>query len=268
MSYFNYYAASQLFHGSALSMMGTRLDVLMLGADTVRLQSVWEKIVREVARMDKMMNKFDPSSEVSRVNRFAGQYPVEVSAELWHILNDCAFYYGQTDGLFDVTLRNFKQVLLSEADRTVFFFSESLQVDLGGYGKGYALLKIQDLLNENGIRQALVNFGNSSVLALGSHPYGEYWPVCIENPYTGRLLADFTLCDQALSVSGNMPSHPRHIVNPHTGVFVEEAELVAVVAKDPLVAEVLTTTFMVADTEQMASIAGKFEMYEKKRYKL
>ena len=234
MAYSNYYAASGLFHGSMSSVMGTQFDILMVGSDPRLLGTVWEKVESEVQRLDKMLNRFDPESEVSFVNREAGHYPVTVGEELWNI----------------------------------FFFSESLHIDLGGYGKGYALAKIRELLEENGIGKALVNFGNSSVLAVGTHPCGEYWPVGLDNPFTKERIADLKLSDSSLSISGNMPSHPRHIVNPHTGTFVEDKKMVSVVAKDPVVAEILTTAFMICGDERVPVIASQFDIYEKHVYKL
>lgn len=268
MSYSNYYATSQLFHGSMSSVMGTQLDVLMTGSVPTLLQSVWTAIDTEVKRLDKMLNRFDPESEVSLINREARYYPVTLNEELWEILLSCQLYFKQTKGYFDITLSDFGQVLLSETDKSIFFFSESLHIDLGGVGKGYALSRIQQILKTNGINQALVNFGNSSVLAIGSHPCGSYWPVGLDNPYTKQRIADLQLCDCSLSISGNMPSHPRHIVNPHTGLFTEERKMASVIARDPIVAEVLTTVCMVAGEEDIATIANQFDIHEKHLYKL
>ena len=195
MAYSNYYAASGLFHGSMSSVMGTQFDILMVGNDPRLLGTVWEKVESEVQRLDKMLNRFDPESEVSFVNREAGHYPVTVGEELWNILLNCKRYNELTEGNFDITLQGFDQVLLTEEDKSIFFFSESLHIDLGGYGKGYALAKIRELLEENGIGKALVNFGNSSVLAVGTHPCGEYWPVGLDNPFTKERIADLKLCD-------------------------------------------------------------------------
>lgn len=268
MSYSNYYASSQLFHGSLSSIMGTQLDVLLIGADSLLLHKVWEEIEAEVKRLDKMLNRFDPKSAVSLVNREAGHFPVPLQDELWEIMHDCRDYFERTDGYFDITMQDFARILFSEDDKTIFFMSESLSIDLGGYGKGYALRRVQQILEQYAIGKALVNFGNSSVLALGSHPLGSYWPVSVDNPYTNERIADLKLCDNSLSVSGNMPSHPRHILNPRTGQYVTDHKMVSVVAGNPVLAEVLTTAFMVADEEQVQAMADRFDIYEKHVYRL
>lgn len=268
MSYSNYYASSQLFHGSLSSIMGTQLDVLLVGGNSLSSTIVWDEIEMEVKRLDKMLNRFDTESDISLINREAGHYPISVSDEIWSILQDCQHYYELTEGYFDVTVQDFTKVLLSEKDKSVFFFSETLHFDLGGYGKGYALSRIQQIVKRNGIGKALVNFGNSSVLAVGSHPHGAFWLVGIENPYTRERMADLKLCDSSLSISGNMPSHPQHILNPLTGQYINERKMVSIVARDPVIAEVLTTAFMVADDKRIPVIAGKFDIYEKHVYKL
>lgn len=268
MSYSNYYASSQLFHGSLSSIMGTQLDVLLVGADSLLSYKIWEEIAAEVKRLDKMLNRFDPESDISLVNREAGHYPIPLRDELWEIMQSCRSYYEQTDGYFDITLQDFSRILFSEEDKSLFFMSDSLSVDLGGYGKGYALMQIQQIVEQYAIGNALVNFGNSSVLAIGSHPHGAYWPVSVDNPYTKERIANLELCNNSLSVSGNMPSHPQHILNPRTGQYSTDRKMVSVIAGNPVLAEVLTTAFMVADEEHIGTIADRFDIYEKHVYRL
>jgi thiamine biosynthesis lipoprotein len=59
-----------------------------------------------------------------------------------------------------------------------------------------------------------------------------------------------------------------HIVDPRTGQFVKGKKMVSVVAKDPIVAEVLTTVFMIAEVEFIPEIVSHFDIYEKNIYLL
>lgn len=267
MPYSNYYKSSGLFHGSLSAIMGTQLDVLLFGADPERLSRLWDELVADLRRLDGMLNRFCPDSEIARLNREALRNPVVLSDEMWRIVVDCKRYFIQTDGFFDVTLRDFNAVSLSANDKSVFFTEENLSLDFGGYAKGYALKHMRCLIAREGMTRALVNFGNSSVLAVGTHPLGDSWKIGIDNPYNaGKQIGQVELRDTSLSTSGNMPAHPRHILDPFTGKYVTERKMVSVVADDPVDAEVLTTVLMVARPEKVPGIVSKFNIKEKHIY--
>jgi thiamine biosynthesis lipoprotein len=78
----------------------------------------------------------------------------------------------------------------------------------------------------------------------------------------------FTLRDATLSTSGNTPSYSGHIVNPLTGEPIEQRMMAAVVAKDALEAEVMSTAMMVATDEQMQRIVAERDDIRVKRYNL
>jgi len=258
MSYSNYYKKSNLFHGSTINIMGTRLDVIMIGCESP-LSKTWEQIIAETERLHRMLNRFDTTSEISLVNRNASVHPVEVNEELWHIMKEIKIYHHQTLGYFDISLRDYNQVVLDEARRTVFFAEKDISLDLGGYAKGYALEQIREILLNNEVKQALVNFGNSSILAIGSHPHGKNWSIGIENPFCpGQQLNVCELYDQSLSVSGNSIQRANHIFNPHSGKFCEERKIVSVVSINAIEAEVLSTSCMVADEKSFLSIQKVF----------
>ncbi len=258
MPYFNYYKKSNLFHGSMANIMGTRLDVVMIG-DELGLSEVWKQIVAETERLYRMLNRFDSMSDISRINREAAMHPVELNNELWDILINIKKYHHDTLGYFDITLHDFNKVILDEGHRTVTFAEKDISLDLGGYAKGYALEKMRIILSKVGVTQALINFGNSSVLAVGSHPHGNYWGVGVEDPfYPGRQLKSYELCDQSLSTSGNTLQHTEHIINPRLGKYTSERKLVSVVSSNAVEVEVLSTALVVADEKAISSVKNVF----------
>ena len=259
MPYTNYYKKSNLFHGSAMNIMGTRLDAVIIG-DESRLSEVWEQILTETERLYRMLNRFNIASDISLINREAAAHPVELNDELWCILKDIKKYHQQTLGYFDISLRDFNQVILDDDHRTIAFAEKDISLDMGGYGKGYALNRIREIFLLNGVRQALVNFGNSSFLAVGSHPHGKYWGIGVENPFCpGQNLKTCELCNQSLSVSGNSIQRTGDIINPLSGSYTTERKIVSVVSVDAAEAEALSTALMVADENSTFFIKKMFE---------
>jgi len=259
MPYSNYYKKSGLFHGSAMNLMGTRLDVVMMGDEPV-LSDVWAQIMSETERLYRMLNRFDPASEISHVNREAAVYSVKLNDELWNILTDVQKYHRLTQGYFDPSLCDFNRVILNADNKSVRFTEEKISLDLGGYGKGYAIERIREIMLRAGVSQALVNFGNSSILAVGSHPHGKYWGVGVENPFlTEQQLKIHELYNQSISTSANTPKHTGHIINPRLGKYTTERKLVSVVSTDAVEAEALSTALMVADEVSVRSMKKTFE---------
>ena len=188
MSYTNFYPSSGMFHASLPLLMGTRIDVLLFGDDGRQLENVWECMEKEARTLEKMLNRFDPASEVSKVNENAHLATIQLSDELWEIMVDCRRYYEQTDGYFDVAKTTFDKIVFVDDLHSILFVNNGITLDFGGYAKGYALKCMRKRLEEAGISRALINFGNSSVLALGGHPYGDSWPVSIDDPSDGKSL--------------------------------------------------------------------------------
>jgi len=259
-----YHPSSQLLYASFDLIMGTRLEILLIGKEEAVARNVCSRISEEVCRLDKLMNKFDPESELFHVNKKAFLNPVTMSDELWTILTDCRRYYQLTSGYFDISLSDFSKVSFDESMHTISFSTNDIELDLGGYGKGYALRKIEHILREENVTCSLVNFGNSSVLAIGSHLYGDYWPVGITNPETGETVGTVQLKDNSMSTSGNSPGNPLHIKDPHSGAYYSGKELVTVVSSDPVDAEVLSTTLLIAPPESHQSILSHFNIDEYK----
>lgn len=266
MRYTNYYPSSGMYHVSIPLLMGTRLDVLLFGDDRQALEYVWNDAEAELRRLEKMLNRFDHESEVAKVNADAQFSSVRLSDELWEILLDCRRYYDLTDGYFDITLSDFGKIVFMEETHSILLDKYGLMLDFGGYAKGYALKCVRERFAGAGIERALVNFGNSATLAVGTHPYGDSWPVCFEDPCGRTAPVKIDLRDTSMSVSGNMPSHPEHIVNTKTAEFVRGDRMVAVVSDDPVDAEVLTTAWIASENEREPDWMRKFEL--KHTYKI
>lgn len=267
--FFDYYDSSSLFHGSLTNIMGTRFDIVIVGKRKAEGEGVWKKITEELRKLDGMLNRFDQGSEVSQINLRAAEQPIAVSNEMWTILMDCQYYYRATLGLFDVTLKDFSKIVFNEDRQSVFFPLPDLHLDFGGYAKGYALDQIKTILAETDARQCFIDFGNSSILALGHHPYGNCWKVGIKNPFVeGEIMAEVTLRNASLSTSGNTSSYSKHIIDPLSGKYNEERKLVCVVSRNAIEAEVLTTTLMIAAPDKKKIITDNFDVEKVMEYNL
>ena len=101
--------------------------------------------------------------------------------------------------------------------------NKNIQLDLGGYAKGYALDQAKKILSDNNINNALINIGGN-ILALGQHG-DRSWVVGIQNPRKPSSMASIILKPGwSIGTSGDYQRYfivdnqrYSHLIDPNTG---------------------------------------------------
>lgn len=283
-----------LFYAWFLSMH-TRVDIILCNRKSEEeLLLTVNHIYDVLCQLEKTANYYDPTSELAYVNRTAATSPVVLSEELYAMIDLCLEYNIKTLGCFDITVlsnnydRNtIHSVQLSAEERSVFFRQPGVTLNLSGFLKGYALEKIKSILKESMIENALINMGNSSVLALGNHPMGKGWKInfgwaanastnTATDTATDTAATDASantdnpqsilLYNECLTTSGNESSQRKHIISPRSGEFVEGARQIAVVTADGSIGEILSTGLFAADDEQREALLAEFSPFLKAHF--
>lgn len=188
--------------------MHTRVD-LLLRSDSLNERDLLEAadgMRGVIAMLEKAGNRFDPQSELWRLNHFPAGEETETSEVLFDMLSQCLHYNRKTNGLFDISVSSpsfrpgfLKKIHLGEGGK-FYRDSEDVMLDLSGFIKGYALDRLREYLETQNITDALVNLGNSSIMAIGDVP-GPVRNGC-------------------LTTSGNGKISRNHIRNPLTGDYI------------------------------------------------
>lgn len=244
--------------------MGTLFEVLLRGEDEEHLAAVADAVLYEVQRVERLLSRFDPRSEISRINRLAAQGPVLVDREVADVLAACIDAGRWTEGAFDITATSAWRTLpasagfdhhqadagsvghggvaLDPVHRTIEFAAPGTQLDLGGIGKGYALDCAARLLDEHHVEHALLHGGTSSVLARGCGADDEPWRVALRHPLTGEEAGIQRLKDESLSCSA--VNDQADVIDPASGQPLKDPVAVAVIAPSATQAEVLSTSLL------------------------
>ena len=252
----------------ACQAMGTQFEAFLFGQDRPHLDAVANALWKKARSIEKLLSRFDPAGEVYRVNRLASHQPVRVSLELLSILQLCREYCGLTEGSFDVARdaqnRGADRHLdLDIAKRTVQFTKSGITWDFGGFGKGYALDRMAELLTESGITSALIHAGTSSILAMGDGPHGNGWPVAIGDPYSqGMRAGQVSLSNCALSCSGVFRAGQEisDIFDRTTGQALQAQSHCIVLAPSAAEAEALSTACLAMGYERASVWATEHDM--------
>lgn len=241
---FTYYPQECFFHGSIAKVMGTRFDALVRGFSEGVSRRIWEEICSLMSLDEGIFDRFNPESEVSVLNvNLKEKGYSNLNSELEAAIVKSGEYWRLSAGLFDITRQDFSK--LSVENHRLYSEDTEIDLDFGGFAKGWTLARIVELLKRNGAVSAYLDFGGSSIYGMGLHPSGKPWQVELRSPYDGKHIAVFELEDKALSISGNTPAYGSHIIDPRSGNAQKERLLCSVVCEDPLKAEVLSTVAMI-----------------------
>lgn len=242
--------------------MHSRVDIAVVGdiCEEHVMQAVGE-MRRRIAAIENMANRFAPDSELAAINRYADDDTMGISAELETIIADCRRYHDMTHGLFDITIGSDNHRAMTTigeivlpGDRTIAFRRRGIRIDLSGYLKGYALEQMRPILRDYGISNALLNMGNSSVMAVGSMTDSAGWTVSFDS---GSGKQPVVLRDQCLTTSGNDSDTRQHIADPYSGQLVSGHRTISVVNADAAEGEVLSTSLFI-DREARTTGFGPF----------
>ena len=251
--------------------MHTRVELLAVGLDEEQGRGLMAEAEREVKRLERLFNRFDSRSPLAVVNMTAIGKSVKVDDELFMALELCEVFRRATAGYFDVTAADDGVDAVSDGsggyaldgkEHSVRILREGARIDLGGFAKGYAAESVRRIFEQAEVRQAVINFGNSSIVAMGHHPYGEWWPIGIEHRKVKSAVArEVKLKDGAMSVSGRAESGDYHIIDPMTGNRAVGEELIVIEGRSALVAEMLSTALYAAPRNRRAAIMAQYEGY-------
>ncbi|MFA5840261.1 MAG: FAD:protein FMN transferase [Candidatus Margulisiibacteriota bacterium] len=214
-SYFIYYQTTNSSTEIIDFAMDTPLRVKVEGPNSAAYAKM---AVAEIKRLDKLFNRFDPNSEVSRLN--CGE-KFKPSKEIIAVLSLAERMRQVSFGAFNVRYNG--------------------KIDLGGIGKGYAVELARRLLVKKGAKGGIIDT-HSSIAVWGPR----VWKIGIQDPEDKSKL--FTVVElqngQALSTSGNY-ERGKHIIDPRTHKAAAECKSVTLIGWDAGELDALSTAVFV-----------------------
>lgn len=233
-------------------VFGTLVEVSVYGAPEAKAQQAVAAVLARFDALHHQLHAWQPS-ELSRLNAaLAKGAHTPVTPELAAMLRDAQAVSAESNDLFDPAIGNLIALWGFHADSpqgrvpdaaaiarwvnaaprmrdlhiensVVWSDNPAVQLDLGGYAKGYALDEAVRILASRGIRNALVNIGGN-VIALGQHG-DRPWRVGIQHPRKPGTLATLDLHDgEAIGTSGDYQRYFEadghrycHLIDPRTG---------------------------------------------------
>ena len=237
-------------HSFSHEAMTTVFEVIVAGQEREYARQAAAAAFREIDRIEKLLNKFDPGSDVGQVNLLKPGASVRVGIDLLECMEKAIWAHTVSSGLFDPTVGTGFQGL--ETDRENFSVGwkagGSGELDLGGIGKGFAIDKAAEILADWDVPEAVLNGGTSTVLALGKE-----WELGVGGPWKEQVIQ---LKNQALSGSGT-ETKGGHIINPETGKPAQRHLAAWAIHPSATLSDALSTAFMMMEPEKIKQLCAK-----------
>lgn len=228
----------------------------------------------QFAKYNKIFSSWDKNSQLSAINIAPVNKWLNVSDDMWQILNISMVIYHQTNGYFDVALGNLLRiwghneyftnnnnkpksstiVAATKLSGSKFLLlnnrkikkTRDIKLDLSAIAKGYTIDKLAELLLEKGIKNFIIELGGE-VRANGRNN-NKAWTIGI-NYADDKKPQAINLDNQAIASSGNYRNFIvynntkyGHILNPKTSTAAtDNYVLVSVVAKSAAIADAYAT---------------------------
>lgn len=250
-------------------VFGTMVEIKIVGMEKNKARAISDQVLSQFQSLQERLHPWKPVSkdhlsELQQLNQaFANGEAVKVSPDLVKMLQESTAFSVKSDGLFNPTIGHLIQfwgfqrdeftpvqidqekiaTLVSEhpkmtdieiAGSAVSTKKPAVNVDLGGYAKGYALDVAYQFLKTHQVKNALVNIGGN-IIALGKNG-DRPWRVGIQHPRQPSAIATIDLPDGwAIGTSGDYQRYFElngqrycHLIDPRTGYPAQHTQAVTV----------------------------------------
>ena len=262
--------------------MGTMFRIVLYASDSIAAHSSAALAIHELDRLNGLLSDYDPDSEVSTI---AGGKWVDVSADLFYLLEESSDISALSGRAFEITCGNLtkcwrrairRQTVpdASEIDNLLHtcgvaydlrrnprlqasFDQEHIALDLGGIAKGYALDRMADVLRTAGVTSFMIDGGGDLILAQAP-PDRNGWRVQLPD----GSVRNMTHC--AVATSGpdfkyiqDKSVRYSHIIDPRTGWGIKTPRGVTVIGQEAALCDAWATAITVIGDAEFAQLSAK-----------
>jgi thiamine biosynthesis lipoprotein len=273
-------------HSGAALAFGTTVSIAVRHADPEAAQQAIAAALGEARRVDALMSLHQPPSQVFRLNRDKVLHAPD--AHLLAVLEHARTLSRLTQGAFDITVQPLWRAFRAAADQSalpsseqrlgakarvgwqrVVFDTEGVSlrkagsaITLNGLAQGYAADLAMAAVRARGIGDALLDTGEFS--AHGTNGARQPWTLGVLDPRDAdALAATLKLDGRCVATSGDYASaftpdfQHHHIFDPATGDSPTELASVTVLASSAMLADGLSTAFMVMGARKAHALAAQ-----------
>lgn len=290
------FAQAQVQKYRAVTLMGSRFDITMVGKDEKDAEQYIDEAIIEIERIENLISEWRPQTQISEVNRNAGIRPVKVDREVLRLTQSAIQFSKMTQGAFDISIVamdkiwkfdgsmttmpteeaikksiekvDYQNIELDTLASTIFLKKVGMKIGFGSIGKGYASDKARTLLESKGVAGGIIN-ASGDLSTWGKQVNGKSWSIGITNPFQNDdFVAIVPMYRYAVTTSGSYEKFAEidgkryaHIINPKTGYPSTGICSATVFGTSAEIANGFSTSVMVLGVEKGLELIAKYPAY-------
>ena len=253
-------------------LMNTTLKFLLPAMDARDAKSASYDCFGKLEIVEDLISMFKYGSDISMINESPVGSVVKIADSTFECLKSAFAACEMSGGAIDITMGEFfmknkgvdRYGKIETPRRGKFAFDdenyyvkklEEGKMDLGAIGKGYALDKVAEILEDTwGVKNAFVSFGASSVYAVGRDENGEEWRVNLSDDVSVPL-------DGAFVGASGTAVLGEHIIDCRTGEIPQNQPFRAwAFSGNGAISDAMSTAFMILSRKEIADICAKYDI--------
>jgi thiamine biosynthesis lipoprotein len=239
--------------------MATHFQVRIAGEEKAYAAQAAQAAFDLLKPLESRLSRFRIDSDIARVADLKPGEKMRLSEPAFACLEIAKRMEGMTRSAFCATPAALKsqaslpQWSLQRDDNSIVCVSGRLEVDLGAIGKGFALDRMAELLNEWECRSFLLIAGGSSILAGDAPPEAPGWSCGLGEDNTPQrfFLTHASLSGSGLAVKG------AHILDPRSGQSAWRERRAWVLADTAAESDALSTACMVLSESELEEVLAQ-----------
>jgi thiamine biosynthesis lipoprotein len=192
-------------------LMDTSCTITVVSSSEKKAGQAIDAGFARIKELEQLLNYFSSTSEISAINKAAGNNSVKASRETLEVVKKAVEIADYTHGAFDPTigplsklwgfsgqnprpavplendiknamgLIDYKKIKINTSTSEIFLEEKGMELDLGGIAKGYAADIAIEAIKSKGVKAALVAIAGD-IKGFGFKPNRQTWKVGIQNP--------------------------------------------------------------------------------------
>lgn len=277
-------------------LMGTVVTIKIFDKDK---EAVLDQVFDRIELLASQITVNEEGSIVDEINESAGLKPVQVPDDIYRLVRAGKEYSEYSGGDFDITIGpltnlwhigfpdekkpaqseidavlpfiNYAKIELNEEKQSIYLPEEGMMLDLGGIAKGFITDEVIKVLNDKGVKSAIVDLGGN-IYVKGKNASGKAWEVGVQDPFSdrGEMVGKMEGTNKSIVTSGIYERYLEvdgvkyhHILSPKTGYSVNnDVAGITIISDKSFDGDGYSTTIFIKGVEEGLQAVEKMDGME------